>query len=140
MSTLALIVLLAALVVVAGGLAFAVALARRSKAQLAANLEVVPGMPSGAPAEWAGAHTPEAKLHRRLVALARTVAALPLGDAAAIEGGVAITHRIQELDGRLIAVAAGPEQSRREVVAELEPEVAAAESHVTALAKEPPLV
>ncbi len=28
--------------------------------------EVVPGVPTSAPKAWAGAHTPEARLHRRL--------------------------------------------------------------------------
>ena len=52
------VVVVLVLLVVGAAVAFAVALARRSKAQLAANVEVLPGMPTGAPPEWAGrAHT-----------------------------------------------------------------------------------
>ena len=127
------------LLVVGAAVAFAVALARRSKAQLAANVEVLPGMPTGAPPEWAGAHTPEAKMHRRLVSLARTLAALPLGDAPSIERKVAVEQRIAELDCRIIQLAVAPDAARREAVAALEQEVAAAEAQVGALTTEPPL-
>ena len=127
------------LLVVGAAVAFAVALARRSKAQLAEDVEVLPGMPTGAPPEWAGAHTPEAKMHRRLVSLARALAALPLGDAGAIERKVRVEHRVQELDQRLITLAVAPEAARRETVAALEPDVAAAEAAVGVLAADPPL-
>jgi hypothetical protein len=131
------VVLLVPTLVLAAGVVYIVALARRSKAQLAAGVVVPPGMPEGAPREWAGSHSPEAKMHRRLAGLARTLAALPLGDAAAIEHKVAVERRIQELDGRLIALAAAPNDARRAAVSALEPEVAAAESEVSALAVGP---
>jgi hypothetical protein len=118
---------------------FAVALARRSKAQLAAGLESPSGMPAGAPAEWAGQHTPEAKMHRRLIGLAKSLATIPLGGAAQIERHVALEQRIQELDQRLIGLASVPEAARREATDAMEPEVAAAEAAVGALATEPPL-
>lgn len=51
---------------VAAIVGFGVALAVRSKQEFATQNEVVPGRPSPAPANWAGAHTREAKLHRRL--------------------------------------------------------------------------
>ena len=129
----------AVVLVVAAVVVFAVALARRSKAQLAAGWSRHPGMPAGAPAEWAGQHTPEAKMHRRLTGLARTLAAMPLGDAASIERRSAVEQRIQQLDQRLIGLASAPDAARREAVAALEPEVAAAEAEVGALATEPPL-
>jgi hypothetical protein len=128
------LVLLVPLIIIAAGSVFVVALARRSKRQLAANLEVPPGMPAGAPREWAGSHTPEARMHRRLLGMARTLAAVPLGDAAAIEQRVDVERRIQELDGRLIALAAAPDDARRAAVSALEPEVATADNEVTALA------
>lgn len=137
-STLLIVVLLVVVLAVAAVVLFAVALARRSKAQLAAGLES-PGMPPGAPAEWAGQHTPEAKMHRRLIALARSLAAIPLGGAAEIERRVALEQRIQQLDQRLIGLASAPEAARREATAAMEPEVAAAEAAVGALATEPPL-
>ena len=139
MELLTLAILLLLFGVVGTAILFAVALARRSKRQLAANLEPTPGMPSGAPPEWAGQHTPEAKLHRRLSGLARTLAAVPLGDAASIERKVAVEHRVQELEQRLIELAGVPEAARREAVAALELDVIAAEKEVGALAIEPPL-
>ena len=135
-----LIVALLVLLVVATGVAvFAVALARRSKAQLAAGMATVPGMPAGAPPEWAGQHTPEAKMHRRLVVLARSLAALPLGDAASIERRAGVEQHIRQLDQRLIDVALAPDAARAAAVAALEPEVGSVETEVGLLATEPPL-
>lgn len=131
------VVLLVPLLIIAAGVVYIVALSRRSKAQLAAGIAVPPGMPEGAPKEWAGSHSPEAKMHRRLAALARSLAALPLGDAASIERKVGIEGRIQELDRRLIALAQAPDAARKEAVTALEPEVAAAEAEVGRLAVEP---
>lgn len=128
-----------AVAVFVGGVVFAVALAKRSKGQLTANAEALPGMPTGAPPEWAGQHTPEAKMHRRLVGLAQTLAALPLGDATAIERQVTVQHTIQELDRRLISLAVAPEPVRRDAVADLESEVADAEAEVGKLATGPGL-
>lgn len=133
------LLLVLVVVIVGGAVLFAIALAKRSKAQLAASAEPVAGMPTGAPREWAGQHTPEARMHRRLVGLARTLAALPLGDAAAIERQVVAQHRIQELDARLIGYAAAPDAARRDAVAALEPEVAAVEAEVGSLATQPGL-
>ena len=138
-STVVIVGVLVVVLAVAAVVAFAVALSRRSKAQLAAGLESPPGMPSGAPAEWAGQHTPEAKMHRRLTGLARSLAAMPLGGAAEIERRVAVEQRIQQLDQRLIGLASAPEVARREAIAAMESEVAATEAEVGALATEPPL-
>jgi hypothetical protein len=132
------ILIVVVVVIVAAIAVFAIALARRSKAQLSAGTEVIPGMPPGAPPEWAGAHSPEAKMHRRLVAMAKTMAALPLGDAMSIERGVAVHQEIQSLDGRLIALAPAPESARREAVAAMEPQVDAAEAEVGALVTQAP--
>lgn len=139
MGVFAWLVVLLVVAVVASGALFAVALARRSRGQLAVGTEALPGMPTGAPLEWAGQHTPEAKMHRRLIGLAQTVAALPLGDATAIERQVAVQHKIQELDRRLISFAVAPEPARREAVDGLEPEVADAEAEVGTLAVDPGL-
>jgi hypothetical protein len=135
----ALLLLLVLALVVAAVVVFAVALNRRSKAQLAAGVEPVPGMPTGAPSEWAGQHTPEAKTHRRLAGLATSLAAIPLGDAASIERRAAVEQHIQQLDQRLIGLAGAPDATRQQAVAALQPEVDAAETEVGALATEPPL-
>jgi hypothetical protein len=96
-------------------------------------------MPTGAPAEWAGSHSPEAKMHRRLTGLARTLAAVPLGDAASIERRAIAEQRIQDLDRRLIALAVAPDAARRDAVSALEAEVDATEIEVGALAVDPGL-
>lgn len=133
------LVVIVLLVVIAGGISYAAALARRSKAQLAASFEGAPGLSGGAPKEWAGQHTPEAKLHRRLVGLANTLAALPLGDADAIQRKVAVEQRVAELDRRLIAVALAPRSALREAVEKLTPDVDEAEAEVGRLATNPGL-
>ena len=96
-------------------------------------------MPEGAPRDWAFAQSPEAKLHRRLTSLARTLIALPLGDAPSIERRSAVEQRIRELDTRLIALAVAPDAARRDAVSALAPEVDAAETEVGTLAVDPGL-
>ena len=78
-------------------------------------------------------------MHRRLAGLARTLAAVPLGDAASIERRSAVEQHIRQLDQRLIDVAVAPDAARRDAVAALGPEVDSAEAEVGALSTEPPL-
>jgi hypothetical protein len=92
------------LVVAVAAIAFSV---RRSFER---DNEVLPGVTSGAPAAWAGAHTPEAKLHRRL---RDAVAALPApDDIDLIEAVDSVRRLAQSVDERLIAVARLPESAR----------------------------
>jgi hypothetical protein len=129
--------LIAGLLVVLVAAALAVVLGRRSRALRAARQPVVPGMPTGAPAEWAQAHTPQARMHRRLLELALEVHQLPLPDDA-MDRAVAAQNRIAELDSRLIAVGAGPDSGRRGAVMALRGELATLEAEVTALRQLPP--
>ena len=93
-------------VAVAGG-AMAVALASRAKRDQTEQLQVVPGRDSGAPVAWAGAHSTEAKLHRRLGAAVRSMRAQPsLGGMAFVAQRTALEHEAMRIDARLIAVAA----------------------------------
>ena len=62
---------------VAAIVGFGVALTVRSRKDFAEQNEVVPGVASPAPASWAGAHTPEAKLHRRLKEAVAAALAIP---------------------------------------------------------------
>jgi hypothetical protein len=117
------VLLVVVLVVVVAVVGFGVALARKGKRKYA---EQGGGLAPNAPREWAGAHTPEAKLHRRLVAAAKSLNAQPMGDAVAIERRVAIEQRILQLDQELVAVAGNANS-----VAEIEPLVAAVEQAVT---------
>ncbi len=109
---------------VAAVIGFGIALAVRSRREFAEQNQVVPGRPSPAPASWAGAHTREAKLHRRL------------GDA--IKGArqnprfveLGLTEQMQRLDAealaidaRLVAAAALPASHRDKAIDRLEAHV-----------------
>jgi hypothetical protein len=125
--TVLVVIILVIVVAVAG---FAVALARKGKRQFEARTGG-PGLAQDAPREWAGAHSPEAKLHRRLAAAARSLDAQPMGDAASIEQRVTIEQQIQQLDQQLVAMSSAPGAIGG---AELEPLVSAVEHAVAQLA------
>lgn len=94
------------------------ALAVRARRDRDDRLEVVPGVASNAPAEWAGAHSPEARLHRRLgdaVRAMRAQAAL----ASVAEQRVAMEQEALRIDARLIAVAGFPGERRDRSIAEV---------------------
>jgi hypothetical protein len=116
MGTAILVVVLVLLVAVAG---FGVALARKGKRQFAARAGG-PGLAPDAPREWAGAHSPEAKLHRRLAATARSLDAQPAGDAVTIERRVTIEQQILQIDQQLVAVATAPGPGKADGIAQLE--------------------
>lgn len=119
-------------VLVVGGFAVALAVSGRRKAAAQA------GLPGGVavPASWAGAHSAEARLHRRLAAAARALEALPLGDAASIERRVAVEQRVRALDARLVAAAAIPGEVGVAALAEVETMVSAVEAEVARAAAE----
>jgi hypothetical protein len=127
------IILLAAVIGIVG---FGVALSVRGKRDFAKQNEVVPGTKSPAPASWAGAHSPEAKLHRRLGDAVRAANSNPR----LVELGLAIqTKHIEAeamaIDERLVAAAGLPTSHRAGAVAEFEPQVVALEDAVAALIK-----
>lgn len=108
------LVLVALAVAVAGG-AMVGALVTRAKRDQAEQLQVVPGVDSGAPVAWAGAHTAEAKLHRRLGAAVRSMRAHPsLGGADFVAQRSALEQEAVRIDTRLIAVAALADPRRGE--------------------------
>lgn len=98
------LILLAILVVVGLGVALAV----RGKQSAADNLRLAPGLTSNAPKEWAGSHSPEAKLHRRLRAAARSIDQAPMDSVVSIEQRVAVQQQIVQVDNQLVAAAAVP--------------------------------
>lgn len=98
--------LLALAVVAAAGAAFAVALAAQAKREQRRRLEIVPGVATNAPVAWAGAHTPEARLHRRLGDGVRTMRAQPASAAALVAGQrAALEQEALRIDARLVAMA-----------------------------------
>ncbi len=119
---------------VAAIVGFGVALAVRGKREFREQNEVVPGVKSPAPSSWAGAHTPEAKLHRRLKAAVDAARANPR----LVELGLAqqtkqIETEALAIDERLVAAAALPKSHRDEAVAGFEPVVSQLEDAVAAL-------
>ncbi|GAA1082760.1 hypothetical protein [Tsukamurella spumae] len=107
------IVVLLALVVLAVVVAtgFAIALVRNSRRQQRA--EAAMPFPSRAPLSWSGSHVPEARLHRRirraLRAFDQPVGAL---SAAQLDAQVTLTVSAQEIDDRLVTIAALPEAEK----------------------------
>lgn len=127
----ALAVVLAAVVVVAGA-AVAVLAVEIRRRQRRAN-QVVPGVDGPAPASWAGAHTPEARLHRRLRDAMAALRAVPGLDAATPGGRVELDRYAVALDERLVAVAAVPESVRAPALDRVTADIEALESAVGAL-------
>lgn len=125
-----LVVLLAVLVAAALGVGLLATGVARSRRR--AN-EVVPGVPTTAPVAWAGAHTPEAKLHRRLRDAVRSLRAQ--GDSpAVVEHRTALEQAAVDLDAHLVAVAALPSRVRDEPLARVAAAVAALEETAAAVA------
>lgn len=107
---LAVFLVLAVLLLVAAGVAFAVTLAKRSKADYDAGSVTVPGRSGTVPESWGGSHDPEAVLHRRLVA---AMGALRANQSFDDDGGlldlrVSLEQQALDLDQRLVTVAALP--------------------------------
>lgn len=121
---------LAVLALIAGGVAFAVALAKKGQDRYDAQNALVPGMASDAPAEWAGSHSDEAKLHRRLIAVMQDLHAMSrVGeeDVAGLELRVELEQHALAVDRRLVRVASMPAAARGPELAEIEVSVAAIE-------------
>ncbi len=128
-------VIAAVVALIGGGGAAALAIKRRH----AATNQVVPGVASGAPVAWAGAHSPEAKLHRRLrdaVSALRANAALD--DAGLLDARGSLERHAVEVDERLVAVAALPGATRDEPLARVAEAVDAFEQAVASLALDAP--
>ena len=106
---------------VAAIVGFGVALAVRARREFAEQNQVVPGRPSPAPASWAGAHTREARLHRRVGDAVRGAHTNPrlveLGLASQMR---AIDTEAMAIDERLVAAAALPATHRDAAVDALE--------------------
>jgi hypothetical protein len=124
------VLLVLLLVAIVLGVIGAVALAVRSRKEFREGNEVVPGVRSPAPASWAGAHTPEARLHRRL---RDAMAALRTSG----DDGMGVRPQLEQaalsLDERLVAVAALAPRTREQPLADVEAAVVALEDAVAAL-------
>jgi hypothetical protein len=121
-------------IVLLGAVGFAVALAGKGKRRAKEALGLSPALAKDVPREWAGAHSPEARMHRRLAAAAKSLSGQPMGDAVEIEKRVTVEQQILQLDEQLVAAAAVPGPKKTQLLAEIEPLVAAVESTVADVA------
>lgn len=129
MGVVELVALLALGAVVAVGVAVAaVARDRRRRNQ------VVPGTDTGAPASWAGAHTPEARLHRRLRDAVRAVRSVADPDGSLLAARVEVERAAVAVDEHLVALAALPERETAGRMPVARAAVAAIESAAAAVA------
>ena len=131
--------LVALAVLAAGGVAGVAGIVAGGRRRYARANQIVPGTPTHAPAAWAGAHSEEARLHRRLrdaVAGLRADPALAdpaRADVALLDARVALERHALAVDDRLVAVAALPEPAGGEPLATVAAAVGAVESAVAAL-------
>lgn len=115
------------LLTVAAVVGFGVALAVRSRTEFVEQNQIVPGRRSAAPASWAGAHSREAKLHRRLGDAVKGARENPrfveLGLAAQMKS---LEAEAMAIDERLVAAAGLPAPHK-------DPAIDTLESHVVEL-------
>lgn len=98
-------------IVVVGTLAY---VALRNAQDFSDANEVIPGHRTNAPKAWAGAHSPEAKLHRRLRdAMTALRANRTLDEPALVPVREALEREALAVDDRLVAAAALPKGVRR---------------------------
>ncbi len=124
--------------VVLSAVVAATVVVRNNKRSFAEANVVVPGTTTKAPAAWAGAHTPEARLHRRLRDAVAALRANPaMEDAFMLDARVSLEQQALAVDERLIAVAALPEGVRADKLASVGDAVDAVEAAVAALVAGP---
>ena len=96
--------------------------------------QVVPGVPTEAPAAWAGAHSTEARLHRRLrAAVDAAGVAAPGADGQLVGLRRAVEEEALAVDRRLVVAAAAPAGTRDALLARVAAQVAAVEEAAGAL-------
>lgn len=123
---------------VASAVVAATVVVRAQKRKFAEANVVVPGISTAAPGEWAGAHTPEARLHRRLRDAVAALRANPaMEDAFLMDARVSLEQQALAVDDRLVAVAALPERVRAEPLASVSAAVDAVEAAVAAMVAGP---
>ena len=95
---------------------------------------VVPDVPTAAPAAWAGAHTPLARLHRRLRAAVDAVRAVPDPQGSLIAARVQVERAALAVDDHLVALHGLSERERAGRMAEATAAVASVEEAAAKLA------
>lgn len=103
-------IIIGLLIVVVGTIAY---VALRNAQDFSDANEVVPGVPTRAPKAWAGAHSVEARLHRRLRDSMTALRANPaLDDPALVDVREALQREALAIDDQLVAAAALPARVR----------------------------
>lgn len=93
--------------------------------------EVIPGVPTSAPKEWAGAHSVEARLHRRLRdAMTAVRANRSLDEPAMVQIRETLEREALAIDEQLIAAAALPPRVRDEPLGQVATAVESIEAAV----------
>jgi hypothetical protein len=105
-------IIIGLLIVVLGTVAY---IALRNAQDFSDANEVIPGVPTSAPKEWAGAHSAEARLHRRLRdSMTALRANRSLDEPALVQVREALEREALAIDDQLIAAAALPARVRDE--------------------------
>ncbi len=121
-------ILIGLLIVVVGVIAY---VALRNAQDFSDANEVIPGVPTSAPKAWAGAHSPEARLHRRLRdSMTALRANRALDEPALIEVREALEREALAIDEQLVAAAALPARVRDEPMAQVTTAVESVEAAV----------
>lgn len=123
---------------VMGAIAGIAVLAKQSKDSYEAAGQLIPGVPTSAPASWAGSHDPEARLHRRLRDALVALRANQVFDhsGALLDMRVELEQQAIEVDEQLVATAALPLSMRGEPLDRLTEAVVSIEKAVADLAGE----
>lgn len=109
-------------VVVAGGAAAVAALAlgaQRVKQNARRGQQLSPGTPSAVPLGWAGAHTPEAKLHRRLGQAMSGLRAATEDDALVMANVEVVEREALKIEKQLVSASMMAERLKGPAIEEL---------------------
>lgn len=121
-------IIIGLLLVTAGVIAY---IALRNAQDFSDANEIIPGVPTSAPTAWAGAHSPEARLHRRLRdAMTALRANRSLDEPALVGVREALEREALAIDERLVAAAALPKGTRDEPIGQVALAVDAVEATV----------
>jgi hypothetical protein len=121
-------ILIGLLIVVLGVVAY---VALRNAQDFSDANEVIPGVPTNAPKGWAGAHSVEARLHRRLRdSMTALRANRTLDEPALIDVREALQLEALAIDEQLVAAAALPARVRDEPMRQIASAVEAVETAV----------
>ncbi|MFF0490450.1 hypothetical protein ACFYTQ_15635 [Nocardia sp. NPDC004068] len=126
------LILLAALIMAAGAIAVLVVIARHQHRRMELDNELIPGVPTRAPADWSRSHDPAPRLHRRLRDAMRTLHSAPAyPTAASVDLRTSLEQSALALDDHLSALANLPPTHSASHLAEATRAVEAIEQAVT---------